>query len=92
MLREESLFTYNQDPEYVEEMKSLFQSIKSNPKEHIKNRNINYSPLPLHEAIRNDNLDSFKSILTKNKYDINHQFDFSFYENSFNCSTFVWFT
>lgn len=82
MLREESLFTYNTDPDYVEDMKSLYKSIKANPKQHILNRNKNYNPSALHKAIRDDDLTLFKSILAKEKRDVNYKFDYSFYERT----------
>ena len=45
-------------------IKQLYEDVQSNPCEHIKNRNTNCHPSPLHKAIREDNVDPFQSLLS----------------------------
>ena len=66
--------------ENSEELKKLFHLAKNNPEQHIINRNKGYDPTPLHESIREDDIDTFQSLLSKNNFDVNHHFEFSFYE------------
>ena len=63
-------------------LQSLFELVKKDPEQHIKNRNMNFHPSSLHQAIRNDDIEMFQSILSKNNISINHQIEFSFYERS----------
>lgn len=56
--------------------------VKSDPQLHIKNRQLNYYPSNLHKSIREDDIDTFQSLLSQNQIDINYRFQYSFYERS----------
>lgn len=56
--------------------------VASDPQLHIKNRQLNYYPSNLHKSIREDNIDTFQSLLSQNQIDINYRFEYSFYERS----------
>ena len=60
----------------------MLKSVNKDPQQHIKNREINYHPSTLHKSIREDDIDTFQSLLSKNSIDINHRIEYSFYERT----------
>ena len=75
-LRESRLF----EEEENDELKEYYEFVKSNPKDHFLNRQLNYHPSSLHKSIREDDIETFQSILSKNNYDFNYRIKKSFYE------------
>lgn len=76
-------FHYKKDEDYINLLLKKFKNlVESDINQHIKNRQLNYHPSPLHKAIREDNIDEFQSIIAKNQIDINYSFEYSFYERS----------
>lgn len=78
-LRENQLLPQLTEPG-KESLKSLYDEVKSNPENHILNRELNYNPSNLHKSIRDDDIKSFQSILSLNNYSVNHKIKFSYYE------------
>lgn len=73
----EKIFFSKENSELLTE---YYQFVKNHPKEHIFYRKSNYHPSPLHKAIRNDDIQTFQSILSQNNYSVNHRIEYSFYE------------
>lgn len=67
---------YTSDEEEV----NFLYYFQNNREEHILNRELNYHPSSLHKSIRDDDINTFQSLLSKNNYDINHKFGNSYYE------------
>ncbi|KAK8839703.1 hypothetical protein M9Y10_031407 [Tritrichomonas musculus] len=63
-------------------LKDFLQYVILNQEEHKKNREKHFNPLPLHKAIRDDDIELFQSILSKNNYDIDYLFNYSYYERT----------
>lgn len=63
-----------------QEIIDYYNYVKNNPEEHIFYRRLNYHPSVLHKSIREDNVEEFQSLLSKNNYSINHRIKKSFYE------------
>lgn len=80
-LREKNIFSEEKNPNNEQRI-SLFNFVKENPEKHVFYRNLNYHPSPLHKAIREDDIDTFQSLLSQNNFCINHQIEFSFYERA----------
>ena len=59
---------------------SFYKEVKSDYQKHIKNRNSNYHPSLLHKAIRDDDIDTFQSLISKNNFSIDEPIKSSFYE------------
>ena len=73
---EKKLFQNNINDRLTE----YFKFVKSNPKQHILYRQLSYHPSPLHKSIREDDIETFQSLLSKNNFSINHKIEYSFYE------------
>lgn len=67
---------------YDEEDISFLNHVIQNLEEHRKNRNLNYHSSLFHKAIRDDDIDTFQSILSKNNFSINYKFERSYYERA----------
>lgn len=59
-----------------------YQDVKSDPQKHISNRSSCYHPSPLHKSIREDDIDTFQSLLYKSNYSVNYIIEFSMYERA----------
>lgn len=75
-MREKNLFDENSD----QKLKQLYEFVKQNPDKHKQYRESNYHPSLLHKSIRENNIQLFQELFSKNNYDINHRIEFSFYE------------
>lgn len=64
---------------YLEE---YLEIVESDPQKHILNRNLNYHPSILHKSIREDDIDTFQSLLYKNNIDVNYSIENSYYERA----------
>ena len=82
-MRSELLF--NDFDQENEELRNFFKLIKSNPQEHIENRNKNYHPSKLHKSIREDDIETFQELLSQNNYTVNHKIEHSYYERTSTC-------
>lgn len=80
-IREKNLFPDQNDQEIQRELK-FYKYVKNNRQNHLKYRNLNYHPSPLHKAIREDDIETFQSLLSKNNLKVNSTIEFSFYERS----------
>lgn len=56
--------------------------VKSHPEEHLVNRKLCYHPSKLHKSIRDDDIDTFQMILSKNNIGINYKIEYSPYERA----------
>lgn len=82
------------DPEYADKRSAILQYearaeeikfynfVKNNRQSHIFYRNLNYHPLPLYTAIREDDIDTFQSLISQNNYSLNTKIEFSEYERA----------
>ena len=57
---------YTSDEEEV----NFLYYVQNNREEHVLNRELNYHPSSLHKSIRDDDINTFQSLLSKNNYDI----------------------
>lgn len=78
-LREKRLLS-NPESNSNQKIIKYFQFVKSNPDHHISYRQLNYHPSPLHKSIRDDDVETFQSLLSKNNFSVNHKIEQSFYE------------
>lgn len=69
----------------IDELREFFEFVKSNPKQHIEYRNVNYHPSKLHKSIRDDDIETFQMLLSQNNYTVNHQIKHSYYERTSTC-------
>ena len=67
---------------YDEEDFSFMNYVIQNLEEHKKNRELNYHSSLFHKSIRDDDIDTFQSILSKNNYSVNYKFERSYYERA----------
>ena len=63
-------------------LSNFLKKVIANPEDHKQNREKSNNPSPLHKSIREDDIEEFQSILAKNNYDINYNFDYSYYERT----------
>ncbi|KAK8870894.1 hypothetical protein M9Y10_008806 [Tritrichomonas musculus] len=63
-------------------LREYLEKVEKDPKEHVLNRTLNYHHSKLHKSIREDDIDTFQSLLYKNNIDINHRIENSYYERS----------
>lgn len=69
---------HNHNPKFTK----IYEDIKIDRNKHILNRSICYHPSPLHKSIREDDIDTFQSLLYKNNYGVNYEIEFSIYERA----------
>lgn len=81
IIRERTLFD-SLKGEYLTFIKEFKELVDSDPKKHVKNRNLSYNPTLLHKSIRDDDIDMFQSIISRNGIDINYQIPSCVYERS----------
>lgn len=62
--------------------RKVYQDVKADPQKHISNRSSCYHPSPLHKSIREDDIDTFQSLLYKSNYSVNYIIEFSKYERA----------
>lgn len=62
------------------EMHEFYLFVTQNPEKHIFYRKTFYNPSKLHKSIREDDIETFQSLLSKNNYGVNYRFKFSYYE------------
>lgn len=65
-----------------EKLKNFYETVISDYSNHILNRNLNYHPSPLHKSIRDDDIEAFQQLVSKNNYDLNSPIQHSFYERT----------
>lgn len=82
------------DPEYAAKRSAMLQCearaedikfynfVKNNRQSHLFYRNLNYHPLPLYTAIREDDIDTFQYLISQNNYNLNTKIEFSEYERA----------
>lgn len=63
-------------------LQELYKLVKTDPNRHIINRTTYYHPSALHKCIRDDDIDTFQSLLSKNNFSVNYQIPFSYYERA----------
>lgn len=63
-------------------VKNLYEIVQKDPQEHVINRSKLYHPSTLHKSIREDDIETFQSLLYKNNYNVNSVIDFSIYERT----------
>lgn len=73
-------FTILSDCYIDKDLQKFFKTILQDPEKHKQNRDISYHPSTLHKIIREDDIDSFQSIISRNNYSFNYRFEYSFYE------------
>ena len=73
--KKDEFFKYESSSQLID----FFQEVIDNPEKHKKNRERNFHLSAIHKAIRDDDIESFQSILAKNNYGINYSFQFSYY-------------
>ncbi|KAK8882810.1 hypothetical protein M9Y10_045452 [Tritrichomonas musculus] len=78
-IREKTLF-YNDNNEHLVDVETFYKIVRDDPEKHLYYRHLNHHPSSLHKAIRDDDIDTFQSLLSSNNIDVNYHFDFSFYE------------
>lgn len=81
VIREKKLLNVINEP-CLREIKLFYDLVKLNPSTHILNRSLNYHPSKLHKSIREDDIETFQSILSKNNLSVNHRIEQSVYERS----------
>ncbi|KAK8876611.1 hypothetical protein M9Y10_006829 [Tritrichomonas musculus] len=81
-IRENKLMNDFNDDTNINHYESFYNMVKSDPKKHVRNRNLNYHPSSLHKSIRDDDIETFQSILSKNNYSVNHKIEYSIYERA----------
>lgn len=75
-------FLSNINEKNNEFIKPFYETVISDYSQHILNRQLNYHPSLLHKAIREDDIDTFQSIISKNNIGINNKIPFSYYERT----------
>lgn len=78
-IREKKLF-YNDNNEHLVDVETFYKIVRDDPEKHLYYRHLNHHPSSLHKAIRDDDIDTFQSLLSSNNIDVNYRFEFSFYE------------
>ncbi|KAK8836383.1 hypothetical protein M9Y10_039726 [Tritrichomonas musculus] len=73
---------YNIQNDSNETLSQFSDFVIKNPEIHKEYRKNHFNPTQLHKTIRNDDIDEFQSLLSKNNYSYNHNFDFSYYERT----------
>ena len=61
---------------------SFMKLVVSDQEKHKENRSKNFNCSSLHQSIRDDDIDTFQKILSRNNYSINYHFEYSFYERA----------
>lgn len=78
--REKTIMYLISEAENPEALKKLYRLVKSDPEKHVINRTKCYNISSLHKSIRDDDIDGFQSLLSLNNFNINHRFEFDYYE------------
>lgn len=81
IIKEKDIYQNQNDPQIKKEI-DFFDKIKANPEIHFLNRKNSYHPSSLHKSIREDDIESFQSILSKNNIGFNYVIEYSFYERA----------
>lgn len=82
MTRADEILNDTDQSRYDEKDLSFMNHVIQNLEEHIKNRELNYHSSHFHKSIRDDDIDTFQSFLSKNNYSVNYRFERSFYERA----------
>ena len=80
-IREKDPYLNSDDPQNQREIE-FFKKIKENPEKHILNRKNGYHPSSLHKSIREDDIETFQSIISKNNINFNYIIEYSYYERT----------